>query len=199
MLRGVIFGIGMAIGMMAMPIATAAQGQPISNTSVLIIDSERLYAESLFGKRANAEIQAETAVLAAENRRIAAELTEEERALTKQRPDMSPEDFRRVADAFDERVEGIRNEQQQREVDLVQTREAERQRFFSNLEPVLETVLSDSGAVVLLEKRSVFASSNALDVTDQVIAQADLILGDGAAEDADTETEKPAENSAEEN
>lgn len=175
-----------AIGMLILPIAAVAQstGLPtgLQSSSVLIIDSERLFSDSAFGQRVLTEQQAEAAVLAAEFRRIEAELTEEERALTEKRPNMTPGDFRKVADAFDERVESIRATQEQRRVDLVQRGESERQRFFSELGPVLETVLRDSGALVVLEKRTVFASSSALDVTDRILKQADLMLGDGATE-----------------
>ena len=174
-----------AIGMLLLPIAADAQSRGLPASSVLIIDSERLFAESAFGQRVLAEQQAEAAVLAAEYRRIEAELSEEERALTDQRPDMDPVDFRRVADAFDERVEAIRTTQEQREVDLAQRSESERQRFITLLRPVFEAVLSESGAVVVLEKRTVFASSSALDVTDRVIAQANLMLGDGTPPETD--------------
>lgn len=176
-----------AVGMLILPIAAMAQPTGLPASSVLIIDSERLFAQSAFGQRVLAEQQAEAAVLAAEYRRIEAELSEEERALTEQRPGMEPGDFRKVADAFDERVESIRATQEQREVDLVQRGEAERQRFFSELGPVLETVLRESGATVVLEKRTVFASSSALDVTDRILAQADLMLGDGAVEPSQDE------------
>ena len=162
-----------------------AQSRPLPPSSVLIIDSERLYAESAFGKRVLAEQQAEAAVLAAEYRRIEAELREEEQMLTEKRSEMSPEDFRMVADAFDTRVEEIRETQQQRENDLIALGDSERQRFFAQLGPVLEAVLRESGALVVLEKRTVFASSSALDVTDRVLEQADLIIGDGTVENTE--------------
>lgn len=178
------------VGVFALPLSAASQTAGLPASSVLIIDSDRLFAESAFGKRVIAERQAEVALLAAEYRRIEAELSEEERALTEQRPSMSPEDFRKVADAFDERVESIRATQEQREVDLAQQGEAERQRFISLLRPVFQAILSESGAVVVLEQRTVFASSSALDVTDRVISQADLMLGDGTEDDTDTQTDE---------
>ncbi|SHG23388.1 OmpH family outer membrane protein [Cognatishimia maritima] len=176
----VVMGLAFLVGAQA-----EAQSRPLPPSSVLIIDSERLYAESAFGKRVLAEQQAEAAVLAAEYRRIEAELSEEEQMLTDKRSEMSPEDFRMVADAFDTRVEGIREAQQQRENDLIALGDSERQRFFAQLGPVLEAVLRESGALVVLEKRTVFASSSALDVTDRVLEQADLIIGDGAAENTE--------------
>ncbi|CUJ23554.1 Outer membrane protein [Cognatishimia activa] len=186
LLRALVFVIGIAF----MPVTLEAQARNLPSSTILIIDSERLYAESNFGQRALTELQAETAVLAAEYRRIAAELSEEEQALTDKRPTMSPEDFRKVADAFDERVEGIRAFEQQRENDLAANAEAEKRLFFQELAPVLEVVLRESGALVVLEKNSVFASSSVLDVTDRVIAQANVMLGDGAAEEEQPDGEE---------
>ncbi|UZD91940.1 OmpH family outer membrane protein [Cognatishimia activa] len=187
-MTSVLKALIITIGMCLMPIVADAQSRSLPASSVLIIDSERLFLESDFGKRVVAEQQAETALLAAEYRRIEAELSQEELALTQKRPDMTPEDFRKVADAFDERVETIRTTQERREVELAAWGEQERQRFIQLLRPVFETVLSERGAVVVMEKRTVFASSSALDVTQIVLEQANLMLGDGAQQTEDSET-----------
>lgn len=191
----VLRAFAIVVGMLLIPAMADAQSR-VPASSVLIIDSERLYAESAFGMRVLANQQAEAAVLAAEYRRIEAELTEEERDLTEKRPTMASEEFRKLADAFDMRVETIRATQQQREDDIIAQGEAERQRFFAQIAPVLEVVLSESGAVVVLEKRSVFASSNALDVTDRVIAQANAMFGDGRIEDDDLEQVETEQSTA---
>lgn len=191
----VLRAFAIVVGMLLIPAKADAQSR-VPASSVLIIDSERLYAESAFGMRVLANQQAEAAVLAAEYRRIEAELTEEERDLTEKRPRMASEEFRKLADAFDMRVETIRTTQQQREDDIIAQGEAERQRFFAQIAPVLEVVLSESGAVVVLEKRSVFASSNALDVTDRVIAQANAMFGDGRIQDDDLEQVETEQSTA---
>jgi Skp family chaperone for outer membrane proteins len=190
----VLRGLILAIGMLVMPVAAQAQTRAVPATEILIIDPDRLYLESEFGKRVLAEQQADAAILAAEYRRIEAELTEEERTLTDKRPSMSPEDFRSVAEAFDERVESIRELQQQRENEIVARGEAERQRFFVQLGPVLEVVLRESGALVVLEQRSVFASRSSLDVTDLVLEQANIMFGDGTETEVETTPDAPQEN-----
>jgi len=178
------------IGMAFMPIILEAQAAPVPNSSILIVDRERLYEQSAFGQRVIAERDAEVAVLAAEYRRIEAELTEEERILTDKRPTMAAEEFRKLADAFDERVEEIRDLQQIREIEIATKSEAEQRRFFEEIQPVVGIVMRESGAQLMLEIRDIFAHNRALDVTDQMILQANVILGDGTQSPEDVETEE---------
>lgn len=157
----------------------AAQQLGLSNAAILTISSERLYAESAFGTRIAAEIESESAVLASENRRIEAELTEEEKALTEQRSGMDPTEFRALADAFDAKVQSIRREQDAKARALVQRGDEARGAFFRTARPVLEELMRVSGAGVILERSSVFLSANAVDITSLAIARIDATIGDG--------------------
>lgn len=170
------------IGMALMPVSLEAQVRQAPTIPILIVDSERLYSESAFGLRVQTEQDAEVAVLAAEYRRIEAELAEEERDLTDKRPTMSPEDFRAVADAFDARVESIRDVQQRRENDIATRSAAERERFFIEVQSLFAAVLRDTGAQMMIEKRFVYVHNSSLDVTDAMIERANQLLGDGSAQ-----------------
>ncbi|MEN8738644.1 MAG: OmpH family outer membrane protein, partial [Phaeobacter gallaeciensis] len=77
-------------------------------SGILTIQPDRLFSESAFGQRVTRELEAEGAVLTAENRRIEAELRAEEQDLTQRRPSMEPEAFRTLADAFDKKVQETR-------------------------------------------------------------------------------------------
>jgi len=147
---------------------------------ILTIDSERFYRDSAFGQRVVAEIEAQTTALSEDNRRLEAELEAEEQKLTDQRPDMEPEAFRELADAFDARVEGIRKEREARSRAIADLLEENRDRFLIAAAPVLEVIMREAGAAVVLEQRSVFISANAIDITDIAIARMDATLGDGA-------------------
>ena len=59
-------------------------------------------------------------------------------------------------------------------------RDAERQRFFAAALPVMGQAMQDRGALVILDRRSVFLALEALDVTDDFIARIDAALGDGS-------------------
>lgn len=171
--------------------------QQVSSTvpsPIIIIESDRLYEQSLFSQRVRQEQDARKAVLLAENRQIAAELAEEEKRLTEQRTTMEATDFRKLADAFDSRVEEIRSIQDDKELQIIRFAEEERIRFFQELVPVLERILNERGASIVLEKRTTFASSSALNVTDRTLAIANGLLGDGAVSEEPEATEPAVDN-----
>ena len=153
---------------------------------ILVIDQERLYAESAFGRRVVAELQAESAALATENRRIEQALIAEEQRITEQRAGLAPDAFRAVAEEFDQRVSAIRAAQERKARSLATRDAEEQQRFFGALLPVLAELLQATGAVAILDRRAVFVSDDRIDVTDEAIAAVDAALGDGRAETLET-------------
>ncbi|MCE8006470.1 OmpH family outer membrane protein [Aestuariivita sp.] len=159
----------------------AAQQLGTVQSPILTVESERLFTQSAFGTRIAQEVEAESAVLAAENRRIEAELMEEERLLTERRATMDPDAFRALADAFDEKVQEIRRTQDGKARTLAQRRDNDRVVFLQAIAPVLEQLMRDAGAAVILERGSVFLSLNATDITEQAIERIDQAIGDGAA------------------
>ena len=160
----------------------SAQQLGTVQSPILTIEAERLFIESQFGQRVAQEREADSAVLSAENRRIEADLTEEEQSLTERRAEMEPDAFRALADAFDEKVQAIRRTQDAKARALNQRGEADRVAFLQAAAPVLEQLMRDAGAAVILERGSVFLSLNATDVTDQAIARINAAIGDGAAQ-----------------
>ena len=163
--------------LVAVPVA--AQQLGVTGSPILTIESNRLFADSAFGQRVAREIEADSAVLSAENRRIEAELTAEERDLTERRPEMEPDAFRVLADAFDEKVQTIRREQDEKGRLLNQKQDASRVMFFNAARPILENLMREAGAAVILERSTVFLSANISDVTDLAITRIDAILGEG--------------------
>ena len=148
---------------------------------VLIIDTERVFAESLFGLRIAAQVQADSEALVTENRRIEAALTEEERSLTVRRPTMTVEAFRTEADAFDERVQGIRRAQDAKQRALQDGIVTGRDQFLQAATPILGQIMQESAAAVILDRRSVFLGIGTIDITDQAIDRIDAAIGDGSA------------------
>ncbi|WP_323784568.1 OmpH family outer membrane protein [Thalassovita sp.] len=175
-----IFAIWLGLCCAAMATPGAAQDASLVRSPVLTIDSEKLYSDSLFGKRVQNEFEADVAVLEAENRRIEAELIEEEKQLTEKRAKMTPEDFRVLADEFDAKVQRIRNEQATKLRNLAQTNDAGRRQFLQAISPILEGIMTDAGAAVIVESRNVFLSAKIIDVTEDAVARIDDQIGDGA-------------------
>ena len=167
-------------------IATAAHPQTTQRTvpgigpgNFLVIDQEKLFTNSRFGQRILAEVEAATNELAAENSAIESTLIAEEGALTEARPGLAADDFRKLADAFDEKVQIIRAEQRQKNDAIGQRLNQARREFFQAIVPVLAEILREKLAVAILDKRTVLISANLIDVTDLAVAQIDARLGDG--------------------
>lgn len=174
------------------PVLPLQQGTPVTpvqqqgpgqvRSPVLTIDTERLFAESLFGQRVLAELSAATDALAAENRRIEAELTEEEQSLTQRRPTMDVASFREEADAFDARVQRIRIEQDTKERDLQRRLGEGQEAFLTTATPILGQLMLERGAAVILDRRTVLLAVGFVDVTDAAIAAINAEIGDGAGQ-----------------
>lgn len=150
-------------------------GVPVG-AGVLTIDPERFFAESRLGRQMTEELEAAQLELAAENRRIEAALTAEERALTERRASLPAEEFRALAGEFDRRVEEIRRAQDAKSRALTRRRDEDRQSFLAAALPVLAELLGEAGASVVLDRRAVFLSFDEIDITDRAIARLDETL-----------------------
>lgn len=160
--------------------------------AILTIDSERMFLNSAFGIRVASEIEARGNDLATENRQIELELAEAEQELTDKRATMTPAEFRPLADAFDTRVQETRQAQATKSRALNDLLEQEREVFLRAAGPVLQALMAEVGASVVLERRTVFISTNASDITAEAITRINASLGagtpfDDAAQDAPQE------------
>jgi Skp family chaperone for outer membrane proteins len=140
---------------------------------ILTIDQDRLFEQSAYGRAAIARAEAETAALGAENQRIEAALEAEERDLTERRAVLPSADFAPLAEAFDEKVEGIRAAQDAKIRAIPRQLEADRRAFFAAALPLLGGILEEFGAVAILDRSAIVLSLSAIDVTDSAIARVD--------------------------
>ncbi len=173
------FLAALALAASAGSLAAQETSRPTLQSPILTLDQDRLFSESLWGKRASRRIETASAELSAENRQIEAELTAEEKTLTEKRATMPVDEFRAAADAFDVKVTEIRRTQDGKARAIGQLQDVERQRFYAAALPVMGEVLRSRGAVAVLDKRAIFLAADAIDVTDEMIVQIDSVLGEG--------------------
>ncbi|MEV8465585.1 OmpH family outer membrane protein [Fluviibacterium sp. DFM31] len=167
----------------AFPVAAqqaAVADVPAASLPVATLDQDAIFLRSRFGIRVQQELGAERAALEAENRRIESELIAEELALTEERSLLDAATFARKADAFDARVQQIRQEQDRKALELQRKFELERQRFLSLIGPALIEVLRAAGASVLLDRDAVIFAVEGVDITERAIATIDELVGSGA-------------------
>ncbi|MBL4767554.1 MAG: OmpH family outer membrane protein [Rhodobacteraceae bacterium] len=166
--------------LLLVPFVLPAQQLGMPQSPILTIEPDRLFNESDFGKRVIRQLEAESAVLVAENRKIEAELTAEEKTLTERRASMEPTVFRALANAFDEKVQETRRTQDTKTQELSLLRDANRRIFLQTARPILEALMRDAGAGVILDRDTIFLSANATDITDLAIERINSVLGDGS-------------------
>ncbi|SLN37428.1 Outer membrane protein (OmpH-like) [Falsiruegeria litorea R37] len=157
-----------------------AQQLGVAQSQVLTISIEALFARSQFGQRVANEIDAESAVLAAENRRIEGELEQEEQELTERRNTIDADSFRVLADAFDQKVQSHRATQKRKYEALNQKGDIARAEFLQVIVPILEDLRREAGAAVLIEQSTVILADPTADITEIAISRVDVALGDGS-------------------
>ncbi len=136
---------------------------------VLTIDQDRLFAETSLGSEAIRALEESAQALGEENKKIEADLIAEEGELTLKRATLPPEEFRTLADAFDDKVQRIRAEQDQKERVIARTREEARQTFFTDVASIISEIVRERGALMVLDRRDVFLSADRIDITDEAI------------------------------
>lgn len=160
-------------------VSAQSGGFLLPDVPVLTIVPDRLFSETLFGQTLSKEITERGQKLAAENRRIERALADEEGQLTVLRDTLGAEEFRDLADTFDSKVTSARSQQDEKARVLAQTSDIAERRFLVAIAPVMETMMSEKGANVILDRRAVFVSADATDVTEDAIARIDARLGEG--------------------
>lgn len=165
----------------AAPWPVGAQEAEVLRAPVLMLDRNRLFSESAFGRATEARFQADSQVLVAENLRLEQALEAEERNLTDQRATLDAEAFQALAAEFDTKTEAIRAAQDAKSRAITVKREEDRQRFLQAAVPVLGELMRDSGAVAIFDKDMVILSLRGVDITDEAIQLIDATLGDGSA------------------
>lgn len=185
--------LGIAICLLSLSVALGAAAQdgqmtgtdPAPVSSILVVDQDRLFTESAFGKATLERERIATLALEAENSKIEAGLIAEEQDLTTRRATLPAEEFAALASAFDDKVERIRFEQDTKSRDLTRAREEDRQAFLRAVVPVLGELMAEKGAVAVLEKSSVILSLTTIDLTDDAIARVDAVLPPATTPPAD--------------
>ncbi|QFT95968.1 Outer membrane protein (OmpH-like) [Roseovarius sp. THAF8] len=182
----------MSVALLAVPawvaggaVPALAQNVGVVQSDILVVDPERLFEDTRMGQAITSRLQQEREDLIALNRKLESELEAEERALTEQRDTTSPENFRALADAFDEKVQQIRADSQRRVRQHERNRERAPLDFMRQVEPVLVELMREAGASVVMDRRTVLLQDDVVDITSAAVQRIDATLGDGAGNEGE--------------
>lgn len=154
---------------------------------LLTIDQEALFSQSLFGERVSGQLKQDLTTLEQDFQKLEADLTAEEKQLTEKRPELTPDEFRLLADAFDEKVQGIRKAQDSKARALDRRLDQERSRYYRLINPILQELMQAKGATVIIDRRAILVGGDGVDMTKDALQLIDANLGDGGAVDPTSE------------
>jgi Skp family chaperone for outer membrane proteins len=157
----------------AQPEKTQPQKLTVPRAGFLFLNQERILTGSRAGQALLAEEEAARDQLRAEARTIDGNFEAEERSLTERRPTLAPEEFRKLADAFDARVVEARREQDERSTSLAQEFDQRRRAFYAQVAPILVMLMDRFGALAILDESSVLLADQSINITEEVIAEID--------------------------
>lgn len=156
--------------------------------SILLLDQERLFAETDLGKAILQKVIDQRVTLITENRAIDLSFETEELRLTEQRATLSGEEFQKLAEDFDLRVQAAREAQLQKGRELQAEFDRAPAEFMALAAPHLTSLMQKYQASALLDRRSVLLFDQKMDITVEAIR----LLNAAMAENPNTavETEK---------
>ena len=160
-------------------IQTPADAKPLA-APILTVDQDVLFAASDWGNRTQRVLEQEGSKIETENQRLAAQLSAEEATLTEQRGTLDPAEFRRLAEAFDTRATEVRRQRAQVVQDLNAWAEADRAAFYRAALPLMGEMMQERNAVAVLDRRTLFVSMDAIDMTQDLVKRLNAELGDGS-------------------
>ncbi len=152
---------------------SAAQFQTLRSGSILILDQPSLLTRSKLGQAILLLEQSEQTAILEASHLLTQELEAEEAILTQQRATLTNEEFRELADAFNDKAEAARASQNAIDSAQLVRIESRRRVFFQFIGPQLAEMMQKFGASAILDRRSVLLFDKNLDITLEVIALLD--------------------------
>ena len=159
-LRRAAFAAVLALGL-STGAALAQDEDQVPRTPILVIDYEELFRVSDFGQAIQQELDEKRRALSEEIAVIDAELAAEERDLTERRASLAPEEFRTLADAFDAKVQRMREQQDEKARALTRLQADEQLRFRQAALPIVGQLMLDSGALIVVKNARWWFSTTA--------------------------------------
>ena len=148
------------------------------SNGILVVDLDRAYNSSKFGKLIRKKFELENQSFNEENDAILDSLKREEIKLTKERESLSPENFSKAARAFDKKAVAIRAVRLEK-IRLVDKKFQElKPLFYNQIRPIIEKIMREYDASIILEKNSVIWSLASIDITSLIVERVDKAFMD---------------------
>lgn len=161
----------------ALPTAAFAQAAA-AQTSIIVVDMDRVGSDSAAGKSGQTQLKSKLDSLQARGKTLADQLRSEEETLLKARQanTMAPDAFQAKVKELQTKQNSARTELGNRENELQRSQAYVRQQIFNAVGPIVQAVMRERGASIVLAREAALAVSPTLDVTAEVIRRLDAAL-----------------------
>lgn len=152
--------------------ATPAYAQQVPPAAVAVVDFRRVYTECTACRAAEAQLQAQRQQIRQHAAQLNRALQTEDRAIRQARGGQSA-----LTPALQQRVQALRAQRQSGQRDINSREQAfrrnaayVRQQIDQRLRPIVQQVMQQRGANLVVSRQSAFAAAPALDITTAVLS-----------------------------
>lgn len=177
MQRQFFLAIGAAI-MLAIGLSSLAQAQQ----TILVMNEQRILRESAVGQHVASEMERIGNEIAAELSPLGTQIQQENEALTAETAALSEEAIRARPDLLT-RLQALQSDAQQFETrrqiaaaEVQATERAAMQPVLGALQNILQEIVDERGATLLIDRSAVVFASESIDISDQAIARLNEVM-----------------------
>lgn len=163
-------GLTVASFVTAASLSAASAGTPVS---VVIVNSDQLFAQSKVGQNVLGQIQSLNKKLHSENTKAEESLKAEALKLRDQRALLKDDDFAKKVQAFQKKEQTTQQQLQEKAQALQLGANVARDKIEQEIRPIFAQVLKTHDANLLLDQSMVLAGGSDLDVTAEVVKALD--------------------------
>ena len=146
------------------------------NTSLAVIDLNKLLNVSKAALNANEQLEEITAEIDASIAEGEKQLIEEQQKLVEAQSIMAPEAFDEKRIEYEKKVQDFQINSQNKLIKLENTIAVIRSQILDEIEPILEEISEEKGITVILEKGTVILNAENMDITELVLKKLDKKL-----------------------
>ncbi len=177
-------GSNRALTVAAALLAVVGMTAPATATEVLVLNSEEVLANSAAGTHIRERLEAIGGEMETELEELGAPLQERWQALQERTADMTPEELQEAPEILEEgrelqtEIQGLSAREQIFARELVATRVQALRPVREALDTVLEAIVEERGADILIERSSVIFASDDANITSLVIERLDAEISE---------------------
>ena len=139
------------------------------NTSIGVIDLNKILAESKAAVMASEQIENIAKEIESEIKEGDEEIIKEQNQLIESQAVMAPEAFESKRNEYEIKVQNYNTERQSKLLKIDELIAVSRNDVLNALKPILEQISNEKGITILLEKGSVMLNADKMDITKEVL------------------------------